>query len=285
MLSSERLFGGPTVMKILSAVSGSSRVSRANAHHCAACAKGWATRFLAILCVLLLSAFNFARAQTIMWSGHSWNVTKGGMAGAAPGDPANVDIDAKGYLHLRIVEHEGKWTASELFTTDTLGFGTYQWVVEGDVYEMDPTTVLGLFPYGPVHHTGVDGENEIDIEFSQWTKTCNGCNADFTVYPSTGNRKAKGVSAWEDNFHVNGGTLTTARMEWASDHIVFTLMNGVHAIGTTGDVIKTETYSPSSSSTNIPQEAVPVGINLWCFEKTPATNQSVVIRDFQFVPR
>ena len=162
-----------------------------------------------------------------------------------------------------------------------MGFGTYQWVIEGNVYEMDPTTVLGLFTYGPTHHIGVDAENEIDIEFSQWNNTCKGCNADFTVYPSTGNRKPKGVSAWEDNFHVSGDNLTTARMEWSSDHIVFTLMKGVQPIGTVADVIKTETYS--STATNIPQVAAPVGINLWCFKQTPSKDQSVVIRDFQFV--
>jgi hypothetical protein len=240
--------------------------------------------FQTVACLILLSAFNFSSGQTtISWAGHTWRVTKGGMAGVAQGDPANVSIDANGYLHLGIVKREGKWTVAELFTTDRMGFGTYQWVVEGDVYQMDPTTVLGLFPYGPVHHLGTDAENEIDIEFSQWNKTCHGCNADFTVYPSTGNHKPKGVSAWEDNFYVKGGTLTTARMEWFSDHIVFTLMNGVHAIGTTGDVIKTETYA--SDATNIPQVAVPVGINLWCFKNTPAADQAAVIRDFQFVSR
>jgi hypothetical protein len=31
--------------------------------------------------------------------------------------------------------------------------------------------------------------------------------------------------------------------------------------------------------------AAPVGINLWCFKQTPAKDQSVVIRDFKFVPR
>src|SRR6266481_5871239 len=139
------------------------------------------------------------QAQTVTWAGRSWKVTSGGMAGVAPGNPKNVAIDEKGYLHLRIAKRSGKWTASELFTFDNLGFGTYQWVIEGNVYDMDPTTVLGLFPYGPTHHIGVDAENEIDIEFSRWNKTCKGCNADFTVYPSTGNRKPKGVSAWEGN--------------------------------------------------------------------------------------
>jgi len=233
--------------------------------------------------ILLFAFFSSAQAQTLTWSGHTWKVTSGGMAGVAKGDPANVTIDANGYLHLSIVQRNGQWTSAELFTTDEMHFGTYQWVIEGNVYEMDPTTVLGLFPYGPVHHKGADAENEIDIEFSQWNKTCHGCDADFTVYPSTGNRKPKGVSAWEDNFFVKGTTLTTARIEWFADHIVFTLMNGSHPIGETADVIKTETYT--STAVDIPQVPMPVGINLWCFQKTPEKNQSVIIREFKFAAK
>jgi hypothetical protein len=234
-----------------------------------------------IICGIALCLFQPVQAQTITWAGRTWKVTSGGMAGVAPGNPANVTIDGNRNLLLHIVQHEGKWTAAEVFTTERMGFGTYQWVIEGNVYEMDPATVLGLFTYGPTQHLGVDAENEIDIEFSQWNNTCRGCNADFTVYPSTGNRKPNGISAWEDNFHVSGENLTTARMEWSSDHIVFTLMKGIHPIGTVADLIKTETYS--STATNIPQVAAPVGINLWCFKNTPAKDQSVVIRDFQFV--
>lgn len=234
-----------------------------------------------IFSCVALATLQGAQAQTVTWSGRSWKVTDGHMAGVALGNPANVSIDAKGYLHLRIVQKNGTWTAGELFTTENLGFGTYQWIVEGNVYDMDPTTVLGLFTYGPTHHIGADAEDEIDIEFSQWNKTCQPCNADFTVYPATGHRKPKGVSAWEDNFHVSGGTLTTARMEWFPDHIVFTLMNGAQPIGTVAEVIKGETYT--SDATNIPQVAAPVGINLWCFKQTPAQDQSVVIRKFDFV--
>jgi len=234
------------------------------------------------ICSILLPAFQCVQAQTITWAGHTWKVTSGGMAGVASGNPANVEINPDGYLHLQIAKREGKWTAAELFTTDNMGFGTYQWVIQGDVYNMDRTTVLGLFTYGPTHHIGADAENEIDIEFSQWNKTCHGCDADFTVYPSTGNRKPNGVSSWEDNFQVSSGNVTTARMEWSSDRVVFTLMNGVHPLGSGADVIKTETYS--SNTTNIPQTAAPVGINLWCFKETPSRNQSAIIRDFRFVP-
>ncbi|HUO16329.1 MAG TPA: glycoside hydrolase family 16 protein [Verrucomicrobiae bacterium] len=238
-------------------------------------------RFIA--CAIVLLAFSSAYGQTITWKGYQWNVTNGGMAGVAPGDPANVQIDANGYLHLGIIHRTKGWTASELFTANNLGFGVYQWVVEGDVYNMDKSTVLGLFTYGPANGIGVDGEDEIDIEFSKWDNTCGICNADFTVYPSTGNRKSGGAPSWEDDFHVSGGNLTTARMEWSSDRIKFTIMKGVQPIGTAANILKTLLYS--SNTTNIPQDALPVGINLWCFQTPPARNQSVVIRDFQFSPQ
>lgn len=243
---------------------------------------GTVTR-LTILFAMILSAFTCIHAQTISWKGHQWRVTHGGMAGVAAGSPANIDVDAGGYLHLSIVNREGRWSASEVFTTDSLGFGTYQWVIEGNIYDMDKSTVLGLYTYGPARRLGIDGENEIDIELSKWNETCHGCNADFTVYPSTGNRKKDGVSSWEDNFHITGGTLTTARMQWSADQIVFTVMKGIQPLGTVADVLKTETYR--SDATNIPQAESPIGISFWCFQKTPSANQSVVIRDFQFAPR
>jgi len=236
------------------------------------------TRAVVSTVLILLSVLS--SAQALRWSGREWRVTSGGMAGVARGNPENVSIDEKGYLHLSMVQRDGKWTASELFTTERLGFGRYQWVVEGDVYAMDPSTVLGLFTYGPTAHIGVDAENEIDIEFSQWGNTCGDCNADFTVYPSTGHRVKDGKSAWEDNFHVAGENVTTARMAWSSTRIIFTLMKGSQPIGTTADVIKTETYE--STTDNIPQVPLPVGINLWCFKKTPSKNQSVIVRSFEY---
>jgi hypothetical protein len=79
------------------------------------------------ICTVLLTAFQCAHAQTIQWAGHTWKVTTGSMAGVAPGNPANVNIDKDGYLHLRITNRDGKWSAGEVFTTDDMRFGTYQW--------------------------------------------------------------------------------------------------------------------------------------------------------------
>jgi hypothetical protein len=237
------------------------------------------TLAVTILVFFALSALASAQTQ-ITWQGHTWNLTNGGMAGVAPGNPHNVSIDSNGYLHLKIMNFAGRWTASELFTVDNLGFGTYQWVIQGDVWNMDPVTVLGLFPYGPANGIGKDGSNEIDVEFSQWAGTC-GCNADFTIYPSVYHQ---GRSSYNRDFTVsNGKSLTTARMVWSSKSVVFTLMSGDQPIGTTANVLQTATYT-SSNTTNIPQQPLPVGMNLWAYTADPATNQSVIIRSFQYVP-
>ena len=213
-------------------------------------------------CGTASSATNRAAGDVLNWKGHTWNVTAGGMAGVAKGDPANVFVDQNGYLHLRIINRGGTYTASELFSTDKIGFGTYQWQVEGHADNM--------------------AKNEIDIEFSKWNNTCHGCNADFTFYPATGNQR---LGPEEDNFTISlsGGTLTTARIEWSSTRIVATIMGGLQPLGTTANVLQTLTFSPSDYTARIPQFPLPLGMNFWCFKTTPASDQEIVIRDFQYV--
>ena len=225
-------------------------------------------------------------AKGFLWMGRQWNVTTGGMAGVAKGDPSNVSIDSSGYLHLRITNNGGVFTAAELFSQDNLGFGTYQWQIQGSIDSMDPATVLGLFPYGPKAGIGKDGENELDIEFSKWGNTvCSGnCNADFTFYPVTGNLS---LGPTDNNFRVNlnGRTLTTARLVWTSTSVTGTVMSGLQPMGTTANVLHSWTFSPGDFAARIPQQPLPVGMNLWCFKTTPAGNQEVVIQDFQFLPQ
>ncbi len=217
------------------------------------------------------------------WKGHTWKLTNGGMAGVAKGDPANISVDEHGYLHLHIVKHGDTYTSSEMFSADRMGFGTYQWQIEGAVTNMDKSTVLGLFSYGPQVGIGANAENEIDIEFSQWNNTCSGCNADFTFWPTTGNQS---LGPKEDNFKIDlsGSTLTTARFEWSSTKIVGTIMSGLQPLGTTANVLQTLTFAPPDYAARIPQVPLPLGINFWCFKVPPASDQEVIIRDFQFVP-
>jgi hypothetical protein len=234
--------------------------------------------------VLGVSPASSRASARLTWMGHDWNVTNGGMAGVARGRPSNVQVDANGFLHLLITRKGSAATAGELFSTDKMGFGTYQWEIQGAVDNMDPRAVLGLFPYGPEAGIGRDGENEIDVEFSKWgNKLCRGaCNADFNVYPSTGNRR---VGSTENDFRVtlNGGNLVTARVTWSSTRITETVMAGLQPLGTTQNVLQTWTFAPLDYLVRIPQQPVPVGMNLWCYKKKTATSQSVVIRSFRYV--
>jgi len=248
--------------------------------------------FLSFLFVTVVTALAFLpslpvaahpESNTLQWMGRSWKITDGGMAGVVKGDPRNVSVDDKGCLHLRIVKRDGAFTSAEVFSTEKLGFGTYQWQIEGAVDKFDPTTVLGLFNYGPNAKIGTDAENEIDIEFSRWNNTCRGCNADFTFYPATGN---KVLGPMEDNFTYDpqGSTLTTARFEWTPTRIVGTIMRGLQPMDTTKDILRTIIFNPPDPAARIPQVPLPVAMNLWCFHGTPTADQEAIIRNFEFAP-
>ena len=173
----------------------------------------------------------------------------------------------------------GTWSASELFTNDRLGFGTYQWQVEGPIDTYDKNVVLGLFPYGPQANIGSDGTNEIDIEYSRWGQA-NGANGDFTDYPATGST----IGEQSFTFSLTGLT-STSRFVWSSTHITDFLFDGLEPLASSADPLKTWNYAPAEPTTNVPQMALPLGMNLWCFEAPPSDGNPVeiVIHSFEFV--
>ena len=233
-----------------------------------------------------------AAAATVTWKGHVWDVTGAEPIGAPSsgqinGNQSNVSVDANGYLHLKITKAGSTFTGAQLFTTDNLGFGTYQFQIEGDLANLEKGVVLGLFPYGPTNDIGVDGENEIDIEFSKWNDPSTGNNADFTYYPPTGHGDSNYTPSFESNFAVNfgGATLTTSRIVWGPASIDAKIMTGLQAVGTTANVISPSgLYAPSNPTAKVPQVALPVGLNLWTYGSKPTKTLDIVIRDFQFVP-
>ena len=60
-------------------------------------------------------------------------------------------------------------------------------------------------------------------------------------------------------------------------------MAGTVPLGTTKDVLKTDTFD--GTATSVPQSAMPVGMNLWSFKIAPTHPVEIIIRNFQFVPR
>ena len=201
--------------------------------------------FMAVLTAALAIGRD-GHAATINWKGHTWNVTAGGMAGVCQGNAANISIDSDGYLHLKITNNGGTWTAAEIFTTDKIGFGTYQWQIDGPVDKLDKNVVVGLYPYGPEAGIGSDGQNEIDIEYARWGNASYP-NGNYTVYPPTGT----GSSEITFDFTLTG-TYTTSRFAWSSTKIDFVTMSGFEPLGSTAGLIKAWTFSPASPATQGP---------------------------------
>lgn len=109
-----------------------------------------------------------AAARTIDWSGRTWDVRAAGFGGPGPNQwsdsTANVSVEG-GELVLSIVQDaSGNWTCPELSLPVHLGYGTYRWVVDSDLRQLDTSEVLGLFTYGGP----APSNNEIDIEASHW---------------------------------------------------------------------------------------------------------------------
>jgi hypothetical protein len=233
--------------------------------------------------IIVLMSIAPVSAATISWAGHTWNVTTGGMAGSNTGAAGNIVVDADGYLHLKITQSAGAWTCAEMFSTDNLGFGTYRWQIDGPVDKMDKNVVLGLFPYGPEGGIGADGTNEIDIEYARWGNAA-WPDGNYTIYPNSGST----VGETTFNFTLTG-TYTTSSFVWTSTGIAFTSQEGFKAAGDNTGIIKTWTYAPSNPSVNIPQRAMPLGMNLWLCTgcgNMPSNGQPVdiIIRSFQFIP-
>jgi len=182
---------------------------------------------------------------------------------------------------MKITNNGGTWTAAEIFSTDKIGFGTYQWQIEGPTDKLDKNVVVGLFPYGPEAGLGVSGNNEIDIEFAHWGNDA-WPNGNYTIWPPTGST----TGSHTFTFSLGGGASITTRFTWSGSKIDFATLSGFVAVDATSGLIDSWTFAPANPTTRITQEAMPLGMNLWCFESPPSDGQNVeiIVRDFQFVP-
>jgi hypothetical protein len=244
-----------------------------------------------ILCLLLMGTAlwvnNAVRAEeqttnaTIQFSGYTWEVRPAGSGGPGPNqwDPNNVWVDANGYLHLKLSYVNGQWRAAELYTTQRLGFGTYQWQLMSRVDQFDPNVVLGLFNYTRPD-VGPDKTNEIDIEFARWGNAANP-NLNYVVWPAVA-----GVpqTANTYNFTLNGD-YTTHRFTWNTNQILFQSLHG-HTDTNTNE-FRRWSFAPAQPLQAIPQNPLPLHMNLWLFEGRPPINGQqveIIISKFTYTP-
>lgn len=233
------------------------------------------------------------------WMGYTWDFQNGQPAGGGTliAYKRNMVVDSNGYLHVNVREKDGTYTDAEMYTRNLFSFGTFQWVLQGtNYYKMDPPLVLGLFSYGPNAGVGVDGENEIDIEFSNWDGTgVPNQVADFTVYPSTGNGTAGQVDHEVDFYVPTPETnTTTARFVWSATSVEFYLMAGTVPVNqpvthvfhhwTYRGTNKVHGVTTTDPTEWIPQDPCPIDINLWNFGGLPTHTWDIVVQEFDYLP-
>ena len=94
-------------------------------------------------------------------------------------DPENAWVDEDGFLHLRILRHDNRWSCAEVGLSQSLGRGLYQFTVQ-DVSRLDPAAVLSMYTWG------LDDRfhREIAVEVSQWgDPNSKWHNAQFLIQP------------------------------------------------------------------------------------------------------
>jgi hypothetical protein len=229
----------------------------------------------------MMAAGSASRAETISFCGYTWVVRPSGKGGPGPNywDHANVSVDTNGYLHLRLTHRNDRWYCSEVYTQNRLGFGRYQFWVIGRIDRMDQNVVLGLFNY-PTSDVGSDGTHEIDIEFARWGDS-SAPSGNYTVWPATNSvrRQTKRFS-----FILNDDS-STHTFVWNPTKVFFQSQHG-HDDGENHQ-FASWLYQPANPAACISQRAMPVHLNLWCFNGQPPSNiqeVEVIVRAFKFTP-
>ena len=209
-----------------------------------------------------------APAQHLRFSNYDWEVRQiGSDRNGSPHSykPTNVSIDSHGFLHLLISRNPaGGWTCSEIALPRSLGYGTYEFLVD-DISNLDPAAVLSLFTWDA---KGTDqNRREIDFVISQWGNRKQS-NAQYIVQPYY--RPANTYR------YVAPAGLLNYSFRWDPARVTFTTSRSGRPIAEhtfTADVPVPKTES--------------VHMNLCTFDYTPTPQgqpAEIIVQRFQFLP-
>lgn len=211
----------------------------------------------------------------IEFSGYTWKVSNSPHNRKPPGNnfwsKSGVWVDENGYLHLQLKQDPKTkhWICSELKSLTNFGLGTYEFLIEGNLSQLDKNIVFGLFKY-----SGVDYYDELDIEFAKWGNEQPN-NMHYTVYPAENSKADILQASFEFSSETN---LSIHRFTRETDKIIFE---------SHPDLSKQPAYSKTFNSQAISQKEMPIYFNLWCFQnKAPENGKEVeiIIRKFKFTP-
>jgi hypothetical protein len=227
------------------------------------------------------SASISSSGRKINFSGYDWLV-KTSLDPVGPGpnyfsdSSGNVWIDERGRLHLRISQDAtGRWQAAEAVMQTSLGYGTYRFVLDSPVDNLDPNVVLGLFTWSD---DPAQNHREVDIEFGRFGEPA-ALMGRYTVQPYT-------APGQYFPFEQPSSPQSTHSFVWTSERVSFQSWVGSQGIpGASGTIIAEHTLA---STYDVPQRGgEQVRINLWLDAGRAPTNGQpleVIVGRFDFAP-
>jgi len=205
--------------------------------------------------------------KTLNFSGIEWTIKSGKKdPGQNNFDDTNAFLDSNGYLHLRILRKDEKWTTSEIYSKNSFGYGTYKWTLLSDLSNLDANVVLGLFTWSSSPEYA---HREIDIEFAKFGNILDPTKAQYVIQPYEiqGHLMRLGQSFAKLE--------TTHQFTWEPGKITFSSISE-NSVG----------WRYGNSDVPIPGNEK-VHINAWLFQGKPPLNGKdleIVIKNFQFKP-
>ncbi len=248
--------------------------------------------------------------RTINFSGYQWQVRSTGNARQGPGgnyfssNSLNVFIDANGDLQLNIQKALGKWGCSEVYTTNTTGYGKYIYVTKGNLENYDEKIVPGLFTWDN-YSFQTDANSELDLEFSKWGDANKNITTLYSVQPTRGGVYSERNYTPASNIIYDANGYSTHIINWQPDKVIFETHTGDDTTAATllfrfvfDDTNPPRTAKEGNATSNSvviphPQSDTRPHINFWLFDENgdgkgdaPANKQNaaLVIHRFQYIP-
>lgn len=214
-----------------------------------------------------LLTFGTANGAALLWAVKASTTKVGPGPNFFSDSEGDVWVDQAG-LHLSITKQRNQWRCTEVIGQRSLGYGTYQFLVDSPLNNLDPNTVLGLFTWSD---DTAYNHREIDIEFSRWGNANAAMNAQYTVQPA-------GTAGNLMRFSQGPVVPTIHRFTWLPDRVMFASWDG------------TDTSGPPTHQWEYRRPDVPIPgnenprLNLWLFRGRSSRNQALTltIKDFVF---
>ncbi|MCU1326229.1 MAG: hypothetical protein JWN34_1599 [Bryobacterales bacterium] len=184
-------------------------------------------------------------------------------------------VDNVGRLHLTITpcpSFGGQWCAAEIFTTQNVGYGTYNFSVASPLSTLDANVTLGMFTWDA--QASSVSNREWDIEVSKWGNANATTNAQYVVQPYTGPNNLR-------RFNIATSSQTTHSVVWNPTSVAFNSSSG-------GSPIDSWSYQAGTGLPPVPTPGdVRLHLNLYLnsgFSPNSLQPQEVIISQFQYDP-